>query len=302
MNPSGPIRLRGAMTAIVTPFEASGAVDVPALERLVERQIASGIDGLVPCGTTGEGATLRPEEHALVIATVARIARGRVPVIAGCGTNDTRTTIEGARRAVDAGANALLVVTPYYNKPNRSGMMAHFAAVADASGAPVVPYNVPSRTGHNLGAALILELSRIPGVVGVKEAAGNLEQLAEIVVGRPDGFAVLSGDDTLAMAAVAMGADGLISVVSNEAPHETAAMIRAALDDDFAEARRLHYRLLPLMRANFIETNPVPVKTALAMMGLCRDTLRAPLGPPEDATRRALGAVLEAAGLLPRVA
>ena len=302
MSRHSSIRLRGAMTAIVTPFDSGGAVDVGALERLVSRQIDSGIDGLVPCGTTGEGATLRPEEHALVIGTVVRVSRGRVPVVAGCGTNDTRTTIEAARRAVEAGADALLVVTPYYNKPNRSGMLAHFAAVAEASGAPVVPYNVPGRTGHNLGAPLILELARIPGIVGVKEAAGNVEQLADIVQGRPEGFAVLSGDDALAVAGVSLGADGLISVVSNEAPHETAGMIKAALDDDFAAARRLHYRLLPLMRANFLETNPVPVKAALAMLGLCRETLRAPLGPPEESTRRAVASALETAGLLPRVA
>jgi len=286
------------MTAIVTPFRQDGGVDVPALERLVSWLIESGIHGLVPCGTTGEGATLRPDEHALVIATAVRVARGRVPIVAGCGTNDTRTTIEGAKRAAEAGADALLVVTPYYNKPNRSGMIAHFSAVADAVGLPVVPYNVPGRTGQNLGAELILRLAEIPGIAGVKEAAGSVEQIAAILEARPRGFAVLSGDDPLAVAQVALGADGVISVVSNEAPALTAEMIQAALDGNFARARSIHFRLLPLMRANFVETNPVPVKTALAIMGRVGETLRPPLGPPEGATRRALEEALRGAGLL----
>jgi 4-hydroxy-tetrahydrodipicolinate synthase len=292
------VPLRGALTALVTPFHEDGRIDVPALERLVAWQIDSGIDGLVPCGTTGEGATLRPEEHTLVIETVVRVAASRVPVVAGCGTNDTRTTIDGARRAQAAGAQALLVVTPYYNKPNRSGMVAHFAAIAEATPLPVVAYNVPGRTGQNLGAELILRLAEIPGVVGVKEAAGNLEQLAAIVAGRREGFVVLSGDDTLAMPAVALGAAGVISVVSNEAPGLTADLMRAALSGDLEEARRLHYRLLPLMHANFLESNPVPVKTALALMGRCGGTLRSPLGPPEGATRLRMAEVLRTCGLL----
>jgi 4-hydroxy-tetrahydrodipicolinate synthase len=292
------VRLSGAMTALVTPFAEDGSVDLDALERLVTWQIASGIDALVPCGTTGEGATLLAEEHARVIETTVRVSAGRVPVIAGCGTNDTRTTIDAVCRAEACGADAVLVVSPYYNKPNRSGIIAHYASVADAAGIPVVPYNVPGRTGHNLGAELILRLAEIPGVVAVKEAAANLEQLAAIVEGRPDGFSVLSGDDALALPAVALGADGVISVVSNEAPGEMAAMMKAALEGDFAAARRLHYRLLPLMRANFLETNPVPVKTALAMMGRCRETLRAPLGPPDGATRQALAEALRKSGFL----
>ena len=298
MRGRGEITLRGALTALVTPFDEQGRIDVPALERLVRWQVDAGIDGLVPCGTTGEGATLRAEEHTQVIETVVRIAAGRVPVIAGCGTNDTRTTIDGARRAAEAGAQALLVVTPYYNKPNRSGMIAHFAAVAEAVPLPVIAYNVPGRTGQNVPAELTLRLAEIPGVVGVKEAAANLEQLAAIVAGRPDGFAILSGDDPLAFPAVALGADGVISVVSNEAPDLTAAMMRAALSGDLAAARRLHYRLLPLMQANFLESNPVPVKTALALLGRCGDTVRSPLGPPEGETRRRLAEVLRACGLL----
>jgi len=299
MSASGRVlALRGAMTAIVTPFSEDGALDLAAFAKLVAWQIESGIHGLVPCGTTGEGATLRPEEHALVIEEAVRVAAGRVPVVAGCGTNDTRTTLAGAERAAKAGANALLVVTPYYNKPNRSGMLAHFAAVASATALPVVAYNVPGRTGQNLSAELTLALAAIPGVVGVKEAAGSLEQLQAIVEGRPKGFVVLTGDDALAMPAVAVGADGVISVVSNEAPRLMADMMDAAARDDFALARSIHYRLLPLMRANFIESNPVPVKTALARMGRCGETLRAPLGPPDGATRRAVDDGLRRAGLL----
>jgi 4-hydroxy-tetrahydrodipicolinate synthase len=285
------------MTAIVTPFRDDGAIDVPAFERLVAWQIDSGIHGLVPCGTTGEGATLRPEEHALVIETTVAVASGRVPVLAGCGTNDTRTTIAGAERAAKAGADGLLVVTPYYNKPNRSGMLAHFEAVSRAVALPIVAYNVPGRTGQNLGVEQTLALSAIPRVVGVKEAAANLEQLGAIIAGRPEGFAVLSGDDPLALPAVALGADGVISVVSNESPRLMAEMMQAALDGDFVRARTIHYRLRPLMNANFIESNPVPAKVALALMRRCGATVRPPLGPADAATRRLIEEALRAAGL-----
>lgn len=299
MNGSGrALNLGGAMTALVTPFRLDGTIDLEAFERFVAWQIDSGIDGLVPCGTTGEGATLLPEEHAIVIATAVRVASGRVPVLAGCGTNDTRTTIAGAERAAKAGADALLVVSPYYNKPNRSGMLAHFGAVASSVSIPIVVYNVPSRTGQNLSAEMSLALSEIPGVVGIKEAAGNLEQLAVLLADRRPGFAVLTGDDALALPAVALGADGVISVVSNEAPAAMADMIRAVRRFDLAPARGIHCRLLPLMRANFVESNPVPVKAALARLGWCQDIVRAPLGPPEDATRRLIETALRGAGLV----
>ena len=289
--------LRGAMTAIVTPFRADGAVDLDAFERLVAWQIASGIHGLVPCGTTGEGATLRPEEHAQVIETTVRLASGRIPVLAGCGTNDTRTTIAAAERAARAGADGLLVVTPYYNKPNRSGMLAHFTAIASAVDLPIVAYNVPGRTGQNLGVEQTLALAEIPGVVGIKEAAGNLEQLSALVALRPEGFAVLTGDDALALPALALGADGVISVVSNEAPRLMSEMTEAALRGDFATARPIHYRLRPLMNANFVESNPVPVKVALALLSLCGETVRPPLGPADPATRRLIGEALRGAAL-----
>jgi 4-hydroxy-tetrahydrodipicolinate synthase len=290
---------RGAMTAIVTPFAGDGSVDLAALERLVRWQVAQGIHGLVPCGTTGEGATLSDGEHQRVIETVVRTVEGRVPVLAGCGTNDTRRTLEAARRAAAAGADGLLVVTPYYNKPNRSGMLGHFEAVARATPLPVVVYNVPGRTGQNLGAALILELAAIPGVVGVKEASGDLEQIATILSKRRADFAVLSGDDALALPTIALGAEGLISVASNEAPRDVAQLVEAALAGDLTRARAIHYRLLPLMRANFAETNPVPVKTALALLGFCGESLRAPLGAPAEPTRRTIAEALIAAGLSP---
>jgi 4-hydroxy-tetrahydrodipicolinate synthase len=280
------------MTALITPFQDDGAPDIVVLRELVEWQIDRGIDGLVPCGTTGEGATLTEDEQSRVIGTVVRSAAGRVPVVAGCGSNDTRRTVAAARRAADAGADALLVVSPYYNKPNRSGMLQHYGEVAQATSLPVVVYNVPGRTGQNLGAELILELAALPGIVAVKEASGDLDQIAAILEGRPPGFAVLSGDDPLVLPTVALGADGVISVVSNEAPREMAQLVQAALDGELGQARRLHYHLLPLMRANFLESNPVPVKTALALMGRGSGRLRAPLGPPADATRRRLEQVL----------
>jgi len=289
---------RGAMTAIVTPFQPDGAVDHPALAGLVRWQVDSGIHALVPCGTTGEGATLTEQEHAEVLSTVVAAAAGRVPVIAGCGSNDTRRTVEGAKRAADAGADALLVVTPYYNKPNRSGMLAHFEAVARATSLPVVVYNVPGRTGQNLGAELTLELAALPGIAGVKEASGSLEQIAEILERRPQGFAVLSGDDALALPTLALGAEGVISVVSNAAPADMSRLCERALAGDYAGAREIHFRLLDLMRANFVESNPVPVKSALELLGRCASRVRPPLGPPTPATLERLRRALDRAGLV----
>jgi len=292
------VELRGALTAIVTPFDARGAVDHGALERLVGRQVEQGIHGLVPCGTTGEGATLDADEQRAVVSTVVRAVDGRVPVVAGCGSNDTGRTVRAARAAAEAGADALLVVTPYYNKPNPSGMRAHYEQVAGATECPIVVYNVPGRTGQNLGVDGILRLAEIPSVIGVKEASADLQQLAAVLERRPASFAVLSGDDDLALAAMAYGADGVISVVSNEAPRAMSRLAAAALAGDFREARELHFRLLPLMRANFIESNPVPVKTALEMLGHCDGRLRSPLGPAEDTTQAALRDALIAARLL----
>jgi len=291
-------RLRGAMTAIVTPFRGDGSVDPSALERIVRWQISRGIHGLVPCGTTGEGATLTDDEQRLVVESVVRTAEGRVPVVAGCGSNDTARTVAAALRAAAAGADALLVVSPYYNKPNRSGMLAHYRSVAQATDLPLVVYNVPGRTGQNLGPALTLELAAVPGIVGVKEASGDLEQIAAILRGRPDGFSVFSGDDVLALPTMGLGADGVISVVANEAPGEMAALIDAAAEGRMDEARKLHYRLMPLMQANFCESNPVPVKTAMSQLGFCEEHVRPPLGPPTDETRALLRRTIEQAGLV----
>ena len=285
------------MTALITPFDSDGRVDRTALQRLARWQVEQGIRGLVPCGTTGEGATLDPAESRAVIETVVAAAAGRVPVVAGCGSNDTRRTVDAARQAADAGADALLVVTPYYNKPNRSGMIDHYERVARATDLPVVLYNVPGRTAQNLGAELILRLAEVPGVVAVKEASADLDQIGAVLERRPPGFAVLSGDDSLTLSALALGVDGVISVVSNEAPGPMSLLVESALEGNYALARETHFRLLPLMRANFIETNPVPVKTAMSMLGHCTEKLRPPLGPMADTARAELGEAIAAAGL-----
>ena len=283
----------GAMTALITPFNRDGGIDRAAVSRLVAWQIEQGIDALVPCGTTGEAATLSDDEKAEVVSLTVEAAEGRVPVIAGCGTNNTRTTIEGARRCAEAGADALLVVTPYYNKPNPNGMIAHYEAVASATELPVVVYNVPGRTAQNLGVELTLELARIPRVIGVKEASADLEQIARIIERRPAGFSVLSGDDPLTLPTVALGAEGVISVVANQAPGEMARMVRHTRGGELDEARALHYRLLPLMRVNFVETNPVPVKAAMHLLGFCELVLRPPLGAPSPATVDAVREAIE---------
>jgi 4-hydroxy-tetrahydrodipicolinate synthase len=290
-------KLRGAMTALVTPFDDAGEIDRKSLRDLVGWQIECGIHGLVPAGTTGEGATLTDDEQRVLIETVVEETAGRVPVIAGCGTNDTRRTIEGAERAAKAGANALLVVSPYYNKPNRSGMLAHYQAVCGATDLPIVVYNVPGRTGQNLGVDGILELAELSGVIAVKEASADLEQVAEILEGCSPDLALLSGDDALALPAMALGADGVISVVSNEDPGGMARLIEAATAGDFSTAREEHFRLLPLMRANFVESNPVPVKTAMAMLGRCSSVVRAPLGSPVARTKKTIESALAFAGL-----
>ncbi len=288
---------RGTAPALVTPLTAAGDLDAPRLRAHVERCLDAGVDFLVPCGTTGESATLRPDEQARVIATTVEAASGRAPVLAGAGTNSTADALALAEGARAAGADGVLVVTPYYNKPSPDGLLLHYRTVASA-GLPIVVYNVPGRTGANVGPSLVLDLAEaIPEVVGVKEAAGRLDQVMDLVAGRLDGFSVLSGDDDLAFASMAVGADGLISVVANEAPGETAAMIRAAAEGRLEEGRRILYRLLPLMGANFLESNPGPVKAALELMGFGTGHLRAPLAPVREETRRALRDALLQAGL-----
>ncbi len=268
-----------------TPFTADGALDESAYRRLALRQVAAGIDGLVPVGTTGESPTLTPPERDRCIEIAVEAAgavpsRDRVPVIAGTGSNDTRASIEATRRAADLGADAALIVTPYYNKPDQRMLEAHFRAIADEGGLPIVVYNVPGRTGANVDADTFLRLAQHPRVIAVKEASANIEQIAVICRDRPRDVAVLSGDDAATLAVLAMGGDGVISVASNQVPREMAALVAAWHAGDPTGARRLHDRLLPLMRANFQGApNPVPVKAGMMAMGLLDDRCNAPSAP-----------------------
>jgi 4-hydroxy-tetrahydrodipicolinate synthase len=279
-------------------------VDEVRYRALVERQVAGGIRLLVPCGTTGEAATLTSAEYERVVALTVETARGRGTVLAGAGSNATAATIERARAARAAGADALLIVAPYYNKPTQAGLTAHFRAVAQAMrDVPVVLYNVPGRTGSNIAAATTVALAReVENIVGVKEASGDLTQIMAVLRDRPAGFRVLSGDDALTLPLVALGADGIISVASNEVPELMARLTQCALRGEWDAARELHYRLLPLMEANFLESNPGPVKAALALMGLLDEQLRLPLVPVQEQTRARLRAVLGALGLVPSAA
>jgi 4-hydroxy-tetrahydrodipicolinate synthase len=297
--------LRGALTALVTPFTADGEFDEIAFRRLVRWQVLAGIDGLVPCGTTGEAPTLSSDERdRLIAATVETVAerpsRARVAVVAGTGTNDTAATIRATRRAAALGADAALVVAPYYNRPDGRMLEAHFRAVADEGDLPVVVYNVPSRTGTNVDAETFLRLADHPRIVAVKEASGNLEQIARICRDRPRDVAVLAGDDAWTLPVLALGGDGVVSVASNEIPGEMVALCAAARAGDWAAARSHHERWLPLFLANFRGApNPVPAKAALALMGLLDgDAVRAPLLPLDDDARTALAAVLRACGLV----
>ncbi|MCC6315967.1 MAG: 4-hydroxy-tetrahydrodipicolinate synthase [Thermomicrobiales bacterium] len=289
--------LSGSCTALITPFR-DGRIDEPALRRLVEFQIAEGTAALVPCGTTGEAATMTGDEIERVIAIVAEAVNGRVPVVAGTGGNCTATTIERTRRARALGADAALVVAPYYNKPTQEGLFAHFTAVADEGGLPVLLYNVPGRTSVNVLPETVLRLASHPGIIGVKEASGSLDQASQIVREAPDGFAVLSGDDSLTLPMLSVGGQGVVSVASNIAPGAVAALAAAGMAGDFATARRLHLELFDLFRALFVETNPVPVKTAAAMLGLCAPDVRLPLVPLTEASQRRLESALAACALL----
>jgi 4-hydroxy-tetrahydrodipicolinate synthase len=286
--------LRGCGTALVTPFTATGAVDESTFRALVERQIRAGVKLLVPCGTTGEAVTMSDAEQARVIAVTVEVANGRARVLAGVGSNATDTTITRACAARDAGADGVLVVAPYYNKPTQAGLIAHFRAVADAvRGLPLVLYNVPGRTSSNIAAPTVLALARdVDSIVGVKEASGDFAQIMAILKDRPPGFRVLSGDDAVTLPLMALGADGIISVASNEAPDLMVQLAEAAARPDWKAARTLHYRLLPLMEANFIESNPGPVKAAMAIMGLLQEHFRLPLVPVQDQTRARMREVL----------
>jgi 4-hydroxy-tetrahydrodipicolinate synthase len=290
-------RYQGCGTALVTPFTDAGELDLRALRALVEWQIAEGIDFLVPCGSTGEAQTLDEREREQVVSTVVEAAAGQVPVMAGATSNDTRRAVDETRRMCALGVDAILSATPYYNKPTQAGLARHFQAVADASTRPVCLYNVPGRTAVNLLPATALELAGHPNVLGIKEASGDLRQIMEILRRRPADFAVLSGDDWLAFPVAAAGGDGLISVTSNETPGLMTKLVHLARTGDLDGARACHYRLLPLMDANFLETNPSPVKAGLAAMGKIRDALRLPLLPVGPATRDALRGALRGAGV-----
>jgi 4-hydroxy-tetrahydrodipicolinate synthase len=298
------MKFRGVGTALITPFKESGAIDEAALARFVEWQIGEGVNFLVPCGTTGENPALTQEEHARVVEIVVETANGRVPVLAGAGGNNTQKTIELSKIAIDLGADGILTITPYYNKPTADGLRRHFGMQGEAvekmkSGFPMIMYNVPGRTGVNMTAATTLQIAReVPNVVGVKEASGSMEQILTILRERAPEFAVLSGDDSWTLPLIAAGADGIVSVASNEAPGPMSAMVADALAGDFAGARRRHERCLPLMLGNFIESSPGPVKAACKMLGLIpNDTLRPPLAPITDASREKLQEILEACGL-----
>lgn len=292
--------LRGCATALVTPFAADGAVDEKRLRELIEYQITGGVRVLVPCGTTGESVTMSDEENRLVIRTTVELSRGRAKVIAGTGSNSTSVTIERSKAARELGVDGVLTVAPYYNKPTQEGLYAHFRAIAEAvSGLPVVIYNVPGRTSSNISADTTLRLARdCENIVAVKEASGNLSQIMEILRSRPEGFRVISGDDALTLALIALGGEGLISVASNEAPKLMSELNDQALAGNWDEARALHYRLLPLMEANFIESSPGPVKAAMALMGLLEENLRLPLVPVQEKTRARMREVLNELGLL----
>ena len=293
--------MRACATALVTPFKSDGGVDFERMRALVARQCEGGVRVLVPCGTTGESVTMSADENRRVIRTTVEVAKAHgAHVIAGAGSNSTAHAVEQSREAAEMGADAVLVVAPYYNKPTQEGLYRHFRAVAEAvPETPVVLYNVPGRTSSNIAAETTLRLARdCANVVAVKEASGNLAQIMEILRGRPEGFLVLSGDDAMTFAMVALGADGLISVASNEAPREMSEMVEAALAGRFEEARASHYRLLPLMDVNFIESSPGPVKAAMALMGLLEENLRLPLVPVTEKTRARVREVLNELGLL----
>ncbi|HET9784012.1 MAG TPA: 4-hydroxy-tetrahydrodipicolinate synthase [Terriglobales bacterium] len=293
---------RGCGTALITPFAADQPVDEAAFRRLVRFQIEQGIDFLVPCGTTGETPTLSPAEHRRVVAiAVEEAARGprKVPVLAGAGGNHTAHVIEVAKACAEAGADGVLSVAPYYNKPTQEGLFQHFSAIAASVKLPVVLYNVPGRTSSNIEAATVLRLATAhANIVAVKEASGNLAQMAHIIAGARDGFDVLSGDDSLTLAILALGGRGLVSVASNAAPKVMAQLVAAGVKGDFAAARRLHYQWLPFMEAIFMESSPAPIKYVLSRMGMCQQAYRLPMVPVQPASREKLDAVMRACGLL----
>lgn len=287
----------GCGTALVTPFRPDTSLDEETFRALVRRQIDAGVDFLVPCGTTGENPTLTRREHLRLIEITLEEAKGRTPVLAGAGGYNTAEVIELAREVEALGADGILSVTPYYNKPTQEGLYRHFKAIAAAICIPVIVYSVSSRTGVNVLPATLARLAEIDNIIGVKEASGNIAQMVQVVCQTPEDFLVLSGDDSVTLPLIALGGKGVISVVSNQIPAEMAALVRACLDGDFDRARSLQRRYLPLMEVNFVESNPIPVKAAMALMGLLEPVWRLPLTPPSPESWRKIEAVLRELGL-----
>jgi 4-hydroxy-tetrahydrodipicolinate synthase len=283
----------GVGTALVTPFRKDGALDEAAVRRLARRQVDAGVHFLSPCGTTGEAPTLTSDEKVRVVELVVDEAAGKVPVLAGAGGYDTREVIDVMRRMASAGADGFLSVTPYYNKPTQEGLFQHYQALSDSTSLPIVVYNVPGRTGVNVDPVTLVRLAGLRNIVAVKEASGNVSQMAEICTAVPDDFIVVSGDDALTLPLMAIGGHGVISVASNEAPAEMAQMVELAEKGDFHGAQRLHARLHPLMTMNFIEANPGPVKAAMAAMGLLEEVYRLPMVAPRPASREKIVRVLQ---------
>jgi 4-hydroxy-tetrahydrodipicolinate synthase len=286
---------------MVTPFRKDLSLDEDALRRLIRRQIAAGINFLVPCGTTGESPTLSPEEHLRVVAITIEEAKGKVPVLAGAGGYNTHHAVVTANEAERLGADGILSVTPYYNKPTQEGLYQHFKAIASATSLPIILYNVPPRTNVNIDPPTLRRLAEIDNIIGIKEASGNIAQMTQVIQQVPEGFIVLSGDDALTLPLVAMGGRGLISVTSNEIPAEMTRLVQLCLAGEFATARALQRKLLPVIEVNFIETNPGPVKAAMAEMGLLEPVWRLPLVPPRPENLAKIRTVLESLSLLERV-
>jgi 4-hydroxy-tetrahydrodipicolinate synthase len=287
----------GVGTALVTPFTRAGTVDEAAVKRLARRQVDAGVHFLVPCGTTGESPTLSTDEKRRIVELVVAEANGRVPVLAGAGGYDTREVIHAAGEMGKAGADGLLSVTPYYNKPTQEGLFQHYQAIAESTPLPIVLYNVPGRTGCNIEPATVARLAGIKNIVGVKEASGNMTQMAEVCQSVPADFIVVSGDDAMTVPLMAIGGRGIISVASNEIPAEMAHLVETAEGGDFAAARALHQKLLPLLLVNFVESSPGPVKFAMAAMGLCDEIYRLPMVPIKDTSKQKILAVLKELGL-----
>jgi 4-hydroxy-tetrahydrodipicolinate synthase len=291
-------KFTGLGTALVTPFTKSGEMDEKAVRRLGRRQIDNGVHFLVPAGTTGENPTLDIPERLRMVEILVDEAKGQVPVLAGCGGYNTKEVVHLAREMQKAGADGLLSVTPYYNKPTQEGIVQHFTAIADATALPIVLYNIASRTGMNIETATVARLAKMPSIIGVKEASGSLSQMCDVLNALPSDFIVLSGDDALTLPLMAVGGRGVISVVSNEIPKEMAQMVEAAERNDFAAARAIHARIMPLMQINFVESNPGPVKAAMAAMGLLEEVFRLPMVPIKPESKTKVEAVLKNLGLL----